>query len=62
MLLAFSTTVSVIAIRQLFLARTSDRVDAALRQEVEEFGRLVQGNDPAAGEPFAGDLEAIFDT
>jgi two-component system OmpR family sensor kinase len=61
-LLTFSTTLSVIAIRQLFLVRTSDRVDAALSQEVEEFRRLVRGNDPSTGAPFAGDLAAIFDT
>ena len=56
-LLAFSTLLSVLAIRQLLLVRTADRVDAALTQEVEEFRTLVRGNDPATGEPFRGRLD-----
>src|SRR5688500_17008835 len=61
-LLAFSTLLSVLAIRQLLLVRTADRVDAALTQEVDEFRTLVQGNNPADGTPFAGRLRLIFDT
>jgi two-component system, OmpR family, sensor kinase len=61
-LLAFSTALSVFAIRQLLLVRTSDRLDAALTQEVEEFRTLVRGTNPETGEPFGGDLEAIFKT
>jgi two-component system, OmpR family, sensor kinase len=61
-LLAFSTLLSVLAIRQLLLVRTSDRVDAALNQEVEEFRTLVRGNDPDTGEPFGDRLNLIFDT
>jgi signal transduction histidine kinase len=61
-LLAFSTALSVLAIRQLLLVRTGDRVDAALTQEVEEFRRLVRGRDPQSGRPFRGNLKAIFDT
>jgi two-component system, OmpR family, sensor kinase len=61
-LLAFSTLLSVLAIRQLLIVRTADRVDASLTQEVEEFRTLVRGNDPATGEPFRGRLNRIFDT
>jgi two-component system OmpR family sensor kinase len=61
-LLAFSTVLSVLAIRQLLIVRTADRVDAALTQEVNEFRTLVRGNDPRTGEPFAGNLNRIFDT
>jgi signal transduction histidine kinase len=61
-LLAFSTLLSVLAIRQLLLVRTADRVDAALTQEVEEFRTLVSGNNPADGTPFGGRLRLIFDT
>jgi two-component system, OmpR family, sensor kinase len=61
-LLAFSTLLSVLAIRQVLLVRTADRVDAALNQEVDEFRTLVQGNNPADGTPFAGRLRLIFDT
>jgi two-component system, OmpR family, sensor kinase len=61
-LLAFSTLLSVLAIRQLLLVRTADRVDAALTQEVDEFRTLVRGRDPATGELFRGRLNLIFDT
>jgi signal transduction histidine kinase len=61
-LLAFSTLLSVLAIRQLLLVRTADRVDAALTQEVDEFRTLVLGNNPADGTPFNGRLRLIFDT
>src|ERR671916_1962905 len=61
-LLAFSTLLSVLAIRQLLIVRTADRVDAALTQEVDEFRRLVRGINPGDGEPFAGRLHLIFDT
>jgi signal transduction histidine kinase len=60
-LLAFSTLLSVLAIRQLLLVRTGDRVDAALNQEVDEFRQLVRGNDPETGEAFRGRLNRIFD-
>ena len=60
-LLAFSTLLSVLAIRQLLLVRTADRVDAALTQEVEEFRRLVRGIDPQTTEPFGTNIRRIFD-
>jgi len=61
-LLAFSTLLSVLAIRQLFIVRTADRVDAALTQEVNEFRTLVRGRDPRTGQLFRGRLNLIFDT
>ena len=61
-LLALSTLVSVLASRQILLSRTGERVDAALVQEAEEFGRLVRdGRDPRTGNPFGGDIASIFD-
>ena len=59
-LMAFSTFVSVLAIYELLLVRTSDRVNASLRQEVEEFRQLSGGIDPATGKAFGDDVEAIF--
>jgi two-component system OmpR family sensor kinase len=59
-LLAFSTLLSVLAIRELLVVRTSDRVDAALRQEVEEFRQLATGVDPRTGRPFGTHLDRIF--
>jgi two-component system OmpR family sensor kinase len=61
-LLAFSTVLSVLAIRQLLLVRTADRVDAALTQEIDEFRTIVRGRNPADGTPFRGRLKLIFDT
>jgi two-component system, OmpR family, sensor kinase len=61
-LLALSTVVTVVALRQILLARTGERVDSALVQEVDEFRRLVRdGRDPRTGRPFGDDLEAIFE-
>jgi signal transduction histidine kinase len=59
-LLAASTAVSVIGIRELLLVRTSDRVNASLRQEVDEFRQLARGVNPTTSEPFGDDLEGIF--
>ena len=61
-LLAFSTLLSVLAIRQLLIVRTADRVDAALTQEVDEFRSLVRGINPGDGKPFAQRVNLIFDT
>ena len=61
-LLAFSTVLSVLAIRELLLARTSDRVDAELTQEIGEFRALAKGRNPRTGELFRGDLPAIYET
>jgi signal transduction histidine kinase len=40
-LLAFSTIVSAVALRQILLARVDDRIEAGLAQEVAEFRRLA---------------------
>jgi len=60
-LLAFSTVLSVLVIRQVLLVRAVDRIDAALTQEVEEFRAVVRGRDPTTGKPFGQNLRAIFD-
>jgi signal transduction histidine kinase len=61
-LLLFSTVVSILALREVLLARAGERVDDALVQEVEEFRRLAEdGRNPTTGEPFGDDLRAIFD-
>jgi len=62
-LLAFSTVVSTLALRQLLLARVHERVDASLLQEVQELEILAsRGRNPQTAEPFGTDVEAIFDT
>jgi two-component system OmpR family sensor kinase len=61
-LLLFSTVVSIVALREVLLARAGERVDDALVQETEEFRRLARiGRDPRTGDPFGDDVRAIFD-
>jgi two-component system OmpR family sensor kinase len=61
-LLALSTLAATFALRQILLARAGERVEGALVQEVDEFRKLVRdGRDPRTGEPFGGDLTALFD-
>jgi two-component system OmpR family sensor kinase len=50
-------------VQRAVLLRSLDReVDTALEQERAELQTLATGNDPETGEPFAGDVRAIFDT
>jgi two-component system OmpR family sensor kinase len=60
-LLAASTFASTFALRQILFARAGERVEQALVQEVDEFRRLVRsGRNPLTGEPFGGDVKALF--
>lgn len=61
-LLAASTIASVVLISEIQLVRLNDEVEEGLTQEASEFRRLVDGRDPRTGEPFGGDVAAIFDT
>ena len=50
-------------LQRVVLLRGLDQdVTASLEQEREELETLAQGNDPLSGQPFGGDVEAIFDT
>ena len=60
-LLGVSAAISVVAIGRILTASAGNRVEAALTQEVDEFGRLASGRDPATGRPFGTDVERIFD-
>jgi signal transduction histidine kinase len=61
LLLAAGALVSVLAIRALLLTQLDDRVDDALRQEVQEFERLAnEGVDPTTGRPFGDDVQRLF--
>ncbi|HWC69160.1 MAG TPA: HAMP domain-containing sensor histidine kinase [Acidimicrobiales bacterium] len=61
-LLAAALAAATLVIRQVLLARLEEQIESALVQEVEELRQLVTGNDPATGEPFGDDVEAIFRT
>ena len=61
-LLTFSTLLSLLAISQLLVVRTANRVDVSLTQEVEEFRRVVRGRNPDTGKGFGNRLDLIFET
>ncbi|CAN5890781.1 ATP-binding protein [soil metagenome] len=61
-LLAVAAGLTIFGTRQVLLVRLDERIDAELRQEIEELTRLADGDDPATGEPFQDDVYAIFDT
>lgn len=48
--------------RAFLLAQAEADAERALDQEVGELRQLAGGIDPVTGEPFGGDVEAIFDT
>ena len=60
-LLAASAAVSIVVLRGVLLDRLDEEIDLDLRQEVEEFELLAGGINPRTGEPFAGDVRAVFD-
>ena len=62
LLLAMSLGVAGIVVRAVLIERIEDSVESLLAQEVEGLQRLVDGTDPATGQPFADDVRAIFDT
>lgn len=61
LLLAVSTLVSLLLLRDILLSRLDEEIDTTLTQEVGEFRRLAGGNDPRTGRPFGTDLRSIFD-
>lgn len=63
LLLAGALIAGLLLQRALLLNQVEANVHEALDQEVGEFAQLVEvGIDPATGEPFAGDLAAVFTT
>jgi two-component system, OmpR family, sensor kinase len=62
LLLAVALAAALFIQRTYLLGQVVADTDAALDQEVEELRQLAGGIDPATGEPFAGDVRAIFDT
>lgn len=60
-LLLLSFVGSVLLLRTVLFERLDQEVRLDLSQEAAEFRLLSAGNDPQTGEPFDGDLHAIFD-
>lgn len=48
--------------RTFLIALAQNDAESALDQELDEFQQLVGGVDPDTGEPFGGDVSAMFDT
>jgi signal transduction histidine kinase len=48
--------------RQRLMENLNEEVDEGLAREVQELRRLASSNNPETAEPFAGDIESIFDT
>ncbi len=61
-LVAFATLAGLFVQRAVLLRQLDDEVDTTLEQERSELESLAGGIDPATGQPFAGDVRAIFDT
>lgn len=61
-LLGISLIAALFLQRTFLLAQAESDVQRALDQEVMEMQQLVGGVDPETGEPFGGDVSAIFDT
>ncbi len=61
LLLAVALVAALLLQRALLLRQAVVDADLALDQEVSELRQLAGGVDPSTGEPFAGDVEAIFD-
>ena len=61
-LLAVALAIVVTVVRQVQLSRLDREIERELAQEVEELRLLAAGTNPATGQPFGGDVRAIFDT
>jgi two-component system OmpR family sensor kinase len=61
-LLVAAAGVGLLVQRAVMLRRLDHEVAASLDQERLELERLAAGRNPATGEQFAGDVQAIFDT
>jgi two-component system, OmpR family, sensor kinase len=62
LLLALAGAAELLLQRRLLLDALDDEVGEALAQETEEVRVLAEGRDPQTGQPFGGDVVAIFDT
>ncbi len=60
-LLAGSSAVSIVLLRDALLERLDEEITASLRREAEEFQLLASGTNPRTGRPFGPDLRSAFD-
>ena len=61
-LLLIAFIAALLVQRGVLVGQVSTEVDQALNEEAASLRLLADGNDPLTGEPFAGNVSAIFDT
>jgi two-component system, OmpR family, sensor kinase len=61
-LLAVAAVAGLFLQRAVLLRALDQDVESSLEQEREELETLAAGSNPSTGQPFAGDVRAIFDT
>jgi signal transduction histidine kinase len=61
-LLAVAAGIGLFVQRSVLLSQLDSRINDELSQEIEELRQLSGGRNPNTGEPFGGDVQAIFDT
>ncbi|HEX6945923.1 MAG TPA: HAMP domain-containing sensor histidine kinase [Acidimicrobiia bacterium] len=61
-LLAFALVTALLIQRAYLGGAVRNNADEALDQEVEELRQIAAGPNPATGEAFGGDVQAIFET
>jgi signal transduction histidine kinase len=62
LLLAGSAVATNVAVYRLLTSQHDAEVEESLQQETEEMRALVDGLNPATGQPFGEDIQAIFTT
>ena len=60
-LMACSTLVSILTIREVLLLRLEAQIEKSIAHELEEFKRLTKGRNPNTAQLFGDDIGAIFD-
>jgi signal transduction histidine kinase len=63
-ILGLAVVAAVVVVRTVLIIQVEEHIDDELRQEAAELRVLAgpSGRDPLTGEPFRGDVRAIFDT
>lgn len=59
-LMVFSATVAILAIRQVLFFRLEKRIERSLLQEMKEFQQLTTRINPKTNQPFGDDIRSIF--
>ena len=62
LLLAVAGSAALLLQRRVLIDELHAEVDRSLIQEMEEVRVLAAGRDPATGQPFGGNVAAVFDT